>query len=68
LDKSGRYVLLQDDIFLRALLNSYGTSKHFTHKIAPNQALSLGEKIQQEIYNDLKRYQSVESGDFGEFE
>ncbi len=57
LAKSGSYVLMQDDTFLRALLNSYSVSYHFTHKVASTEMMSEEERMIKEIYRSaLNKY------------
>lgn len=50
LEKSGSFVLLQEDGFLNALMNSFSRSKHFLHKIAINrEPVSFEQKLLSQI-------------------
>lgn len=55
LEKSGKFVLLQEDTFLKAFLNSYSKCHHFGHKKADIQKLTPGEQMLQRIYQDTKK-------------
>lgn len=53
MEKTGRFILMQDDIFLNALLYSFSRSNHFIHKIASNQKpLSFEEKLFHQMKED----------------
>lgn len=53
LEKSGRFVMMQDDSFLRALLNSFSKSHHFVHKVAINSTpLTFEQKLFQQMKED----------------
>lgn len=56
--KTGNFVLMQDDTFLKALLNAYSASHHFGHKAADLLKMTPGERMLKEIYDDLKQHRA----------
>lgn len=60
--KTGNFVLMQDDTFLKALLNAYSASHHFGHKAADLLKMTPGERMLKEIYDDLKTHR-IDEGD-----
>lgn len=45
LDKAGRFVLMQEDGFINAFLNSFCNSHHFVHRNAPVIQMTMEEKL-----------------------